>query len=197
MCWSCGALERHRSVWLYLDRNAGMLRPGMTIVHIAPEPMLGGRFRGLPDVRYLSGDLTAEFGPEILDVTALPYGDASIDAVVCNHVLEHVPDDAGAMREIHRVLKPTGWAMLLVPDVLGQDVTLEDPSISDPEERLRRFGQRDHVRRYGWDYVRRLSEAGFDVEVDRPEDALPPDLIRRCRLEKFGQVEPLFVCRPA
>ncbi len=96
------------------------------------------------------------------------------------------------MREMRRVLRPGGWAILLVPDIENQ-TTDEEPLIADPEEQLRRFGQRDHVRRYGWDYVGRLEEAGFRVVVDRPAETLPEELVTRCRLEKFGSVEPIFV----
>jgi SAM-dependent methyltransferase len=109
-------------------------------------------------------------------------------------VLEHVPDDRLAMRELARVLKPGGWAVLLIPDVAAEH-TDEDPSVSDPDVRRRRFGQHDHVRRYGWDYVNRLREAGFAVEVERPEEHLPERVIARYRLRKFGDVEPIFVCR--
>jgi SAM-dependent methyltransferase len=193
MCWTCGSLERDRSVWLYLDRHPELLRSDMTVVHVAPERRLGERLRQLPGVRYVGGDLLREFATERLDVTALPFDDESVDVVVCNHVLEHVPDDRKAMREIRRTLRPGGWALLLVPDVVGNDTTDEEPFIDDPDEQLRRFGQRDHVRRYGWDYVDRLTEAGFSVEVERPEMTLSRAEVERSRLEKLGEVEPLFV----
>jgi SAM-dependent methyltransferase len=194
LCWSCGALERHRSLWLFLDRHPELVWPGMSILHVAPEPILRDRLSAIAGVRYVSGDLTAEFGPERIDVTELHYDDGSFDLVVCNHVLEHVPDDRRAMRELARVLRPGGAAILLVPDVAGP-VTDEDPSIADPHERVRRFGQDDHVRRYGWDYVGRLRETGLEVEVERPEAILGDALVERYRLRKFGEVEPIFVAR--
>jgi ubiquinone/menaquinone biosynthesis C-methylase UbiE len=129
-----------------------------------------------------------------VDVTDIDFPDASFDAIFCNHVLEHVPDDRLALREIRRVLRPGGWASLLVPDV-DRPVTDEDPTVTDPHERLRRFGQRDHVRRYGYDYVDRLREAGFVPEVVKMDDVLPDDQLERMRLVKFGNVEPLFICR--
>jgi SAM-dependent methyltransferase len=86
----------------------------------------------------------------------------TFDVIFCSHVLEHVSDDRRAMREFRRVLRYDGWAILLVPAVAEK--TFEDPSVVDPAERLRRFGQEDHVRCYGPDYVDRLREAGFDVE---------------------------------
>jgi SAM-dependent methyltransferase len=193
-CWRCGSLERHRSLALFLDRHPELLWRDMSILHVAPEGMLRDRLAGVAGARYVSGDLTAELGPEEIDVTALQYDDASFDLVVCNHVLEHVPDDRRAIREIARVLRPGGAAILLVPDVEAA-VTDEDPSVTDPAERVRRFGQDDHVRRYGWDYVDRLREAGLRVDVERPGTLLPDALVARYRLRKYGAVEPLFLAR--
>jgi SAM-dependent methyltransferase len=196
ICWTCGSLERHRLVAHYFDDHPELTTPGMSILHIAPEEALARRLRAIPGAEYVGGDLTAQFGPVPIDVTAMQFADASFDAVLCNHVLEHVPDDRKAMAEIRRVLKPTGWALLLVPDVHA-DVTDEEPTISDPDEQLRRFGQDDHVRRYGWDYLTRLEEAGLHVDVIRSETLLPEETIERDRLRKFGEIEPLFFARPA
>lgn len=195
ICWLCGSMERHRVLWLYLDRHPELLSPGMSILHVAPERVLRRRFEAVPRVNYVGGDLTAEFGPERIDVTAIDYPDNSFDAVVCNHVLEHVPDDRLAMSEIRRVLKQGGWAVLMVPDV-EEPATIEDPEVSDPDEQLRRFGQRDHVRRYGWDYVDRLNGAGFDVEVVEMDKVLSDAEVELYRLKKIGRVEPIFLCRP-
>ena len=142
----------------------------------------------------MCGDLTATFGDEIIDVTNLCFGDRSFDAVICNHVLEHVADDRAAVRELRRVLATGGWAILLVPDVEGQS-TIEDPSIEDPSERSRLYGREDHVRKYGRDYLDRLADAGFVREAIDLADELPAHLIARYRLEKFHAVEPIFLCR--
>ncbi len=166
---------------------------------MAPENVLRNRLRSVPGAEYHGGDLTAEFGPERIDVTDLQFPDESMDIVVCNHVLEHVPDDRRAMSEIRRVLKPGGWALLLVPDLEGEtvlDATDEDATVTSPEERLRRFGQADHVRRYGWDYLQRLELAGLDPEVVDPATVFPPEVVERSRLAKHGAVEPLIFCRP-
>lgn len=197
ICWVCGSMERHRSIWLYLDLHPEMLRDGISILHVAPERILQRRLAAVPRATYVGGDLTREFGPERIDVTDIQFADDTFDAVVCNHVLEHVPDDRRAMSEIHRVLRPGGWALLQVPDLEWNDaaVTAESPSISDPEEQLRLYGQRDHVRRYGWDYVDRLAAAGLEVEVVRPELAFPSATIAEARLAKRGHVEPLFIGR--
>jgi SAM-dependent methyltransferase len=168
-----------------------MLFHGMRVLHVAPEASLQLRVRAIPGIRYVEGDNDDYWSTQMLDVTDLQFPDASFDAVICNHVLEHVPDDRRAMSEIRRVLAPGGWAMLLVPDVRDA-ATQEDLSITDPAERKARYGQVDHVRLYGWDYVDRLEDAGFVVQVERPEDLFDAETIERCRLKKFGELEPLF-----
>lgn len=188
-------MERDRLLWLFLDRRPELLAGADSILHVAPERALQGRLRAAAS-RYVTGDLDGAFGELRLDVTALPFDDASFDAIVCNHVLEHVPDDARAMRELRRVLRSDGWAILLVPDVEAP-ATLEDPSARTAADRLRLYGQEDHVRRYGWDYLDRLRAAGFEPEVVDLTDELDPAVVRRARLEKFGAVEPIFLCRAA
>jgi len=89
--------------------------------------------------------------------------DASFDVILCSHVLEHVHDDQRAMRELFRILRPGGWAMIQVP--ISSKPTFEDPSITEPAERERVFWQADHVRLYGLDIADRLLEAGFEVET--------------------------------
>ncbi len=103
-----------------------------------------------------------------MDITSIEFPDGHFDVIYCSHVLEHVEDDRKAMREFHRCLGEDGWAVLLVP--ITASTTFEDASIVDPKERLRAFGQEDHVRRYGPDYVERLQQAGFRVSVVRVAD---------------------------
>ena len=86
--------------------------------------------------------------------------------ILCSHVLEHVVDDRKAMRELHRVLHPSGWALIVVPIASRRDETFEDPAVLTPADRERVFGQADHVRIYGRDFKARLEEAGFTVSVE-------------------------------
>lgn len=176
-CPGCGALERHRLVWRYLeDRTDIFQRREMRMLHVAAEPCLASRLRHVVGAGYLTADLIQPADIK-MDITDIQFPDDSFDIVYCSHVLEHVPDDRKAMREFHRVLKPTGFALLLVPITVEQ--TVEDPSVTDPQERLRLFGQDDHVRRYGRDYIDRLREAGFSVEMIRADDFLTTDEIER------------------
>ena len=117
-----------------------------------------------------------------MDLTNLTFEDNSFDCIICYHVLEHIPDDKKAMRELYRVLKPTGWAILQVPLLKGIYETREDLSITSPEMRRKLYGQEDHVRYYGLDYKDRLESSGFDVRIDNFSATLAPALINRFRL---------------
>ncbi|HYI09016.1 MAG TPA: methyltransferase domain-containing protein [Thermoanaerobaculia bacterium] len=164
LCPRCGALERHRLVWLYLtDRTDLFDGRAKQMLHVAPEYALKPRLAKQLGTGYITADIEKGRAMVQLDLMDIQYPQDAFDVVYCSHVLEHVPDDRRAMRELHRVLKPDGWAVLLVPMSDGE--TLEDPSVVDPQERLRLYGQEDHVRLYGRDYVDRLREAGFTVTV--------------------------------
>jgi SAM-dependent methyltransferase len=152
---------------------------------VAPDRSLRTMLAALP-VTYVAGDKMEpgyDYPPGTvpLDVTGIPFPDDHFDVVICSHVLEHVPDDRKAMHELRRVLKPGGLAILLVP-MADMPVTDEDPTVTDPAERLRRFGQFDHVRTYGRDYFDRLREAGFTVTVERLADRLPATEVFRLGL---------------
>lgn len=169
--------------WLFLKQK-NVLQPGMRVLHVAPERCLSERLRLLPDVKYTAGDkFTPGYdyprGTMDLDITALPFGDDSFDLILCSHVLEHVPDDRTAMRELFRVLAPGGMAIVMVPIDLDRPVTDEDPTVTDPKERIRRFGQFDHVRQYGRDYTARLRTAGFTVLEDPLTERLSPEEVFR------------------
>jgi SAM-dependent methyltransferase len=166
LCPVCGSLDRHRLIYLYLRRRTDLFdgRP-KRMLHVAPEAQLSRLFAGASGIDYLSADLSSSTAMVHMDITAIEYPDQTFDVIYCSHVLEHVIDDRKAMRELHRVLRTGGWAILQVPISTAEE-TLEDPTITSPKDRERAFGQFDHVRRYGADYRDRLEEAGFSVEVD-------------------------------
>lgn len=168
-CAHCRALERHRLLWLFLHQRTDFFsHPPQRMLHVAPEQALESRFREIVGDGYITADAHPGRADVTMDITDIHYDAGTFDVVYCSHVLEHVLDDRQAMREIRRVLKPDGWAILLVP--INAETTFEDPTVVSPEERLRVFGQRDHVRIYGHDYSDRLREAGFTVSVTTPFD---------------------------
>jgi SAM-dependent methyltransferase len=131
-CPFCRALERHRLVWLYFGKRTDLFRqtPGK-MLHVAPEQCFEDRLRSRLGRNYVTADLADPRAMVKMDITDIPYPDESFEVIYCSHVLEHVPDDQKAMKEFYRVLKPGGWAILLVP--ITADKTFEDPAIVDPE----------------------------------------------------------------
>jgi SAM-dependent methyltransferase len=149
-----------------------MLTGSEALLHLAPEPMLGRRLPAKVG-EYVSADIEAGRAAVQADITALPFPDERFDLVICSHVVEHVPDDRAAMREMQRVLRPGGVALIQTPVNYDQVATYEDPDAADPDERLRRFSQSDHVRVFAPDLRERLEEAGFDVTVADAADLGP------------------------
>ena len=137
-CPFCDSIERHRFFWLYLQRRTDLLtNPPKKALHIAPEQSLERKLRPLFGDGYLTADLLEPNVDMKMDIMDIPFPDGTFDFIYCSHVLEHVPDDRKAMREFYRLLTPNGIAVLPVP--IAVEVTDEDPSITDPKERLRRF----------------------------------------------------------
>lgn len=161
------------------------------MLHVAPEACFSDRLKQQLGDGYISADLYSSLAMVKMDITDIQYADGHFDVIYCSHVLEHVDDDRKAMREFHRVLKPNGWAALLVP--ITADVTHEDPGITDPARRLEIFGQEDHVRRYGPDYIDRLTEAGFKVVKHQVADLFSAqDATRMGLTPASGDI---FICK--
>jgi SAM-dependent methyltransferase len=194
LCWRCGSHERHRAQWLLFERRPRLLAEARALLHFAPEWCLRRRLQVIPDVRYVTGDLVQPDVDLRLDIESLDLPDASFDAVICSHVLEHVSDDRAAMTELRRITAPGGWCLVMVPIDLDRDVTYEDPDITTPAERERAFLQHDHVRLYAPDICQRLAQAGFEVECIQPRDEFGTSLFERCRLV---EADYLIFCRPA
>ena len=125
------------------------------------------RMEKLHGEKYITADIESPLAKVKMDIHQIPFEDDYFDVALCNHVLEHVTDDLKAMREIYRVLKPGGWAIMQVPFFHPvPEKTFEDKHITDPKEREKIFGQDDHVRKFGNDYADRLRSAGFKVKED-------------------------------
>ncbi|SFU44055.1 Methyltransferase domain-containing protein [Pustulibacterium marinum] len=161
------SLERHRLLWLYLKSETDFFTGTHKVLHFAPEQAFYKRFRKLKNLEYTTTDLNSPLADVKADICNLPFDDNSYDIILCNHVLEHIPDDTKAMHELFRVLKPSGFAILQIPQDYNRETTFEDNTITDPKKRAEIFGQYDHVRVYGLDYFDKLRSIGFKVdEVD-------------------------------
>ncbi len=167
LCPSCLSLERHRLIWLYLQRTTDFFTSRKKVLHIAPEACFILRFEKIHGADYITGDIESPLAKVKMDIHQIPFDANTFDVVLCNHVLEHVDSDIKAMSEINRVLRSGGFAILQVPFFHPiPDVTVEDLSITDPRERERLFGQDDHVRKFGKDYTKRIAEAGLVAVED-------------------------------
>lgn len=171
-CHNCNSLERHRLIWSYINRKE-LLKPGMSILHVAPEKV----FYELLAMQYQSDYVPCDLNPQRFDfantvpviqadITQTLFKSNAFDLILCNHVLEHVPEDRKAMSELYRVMKKGGVGIFQVPVDYERESTYEDFSIQSKRGRTKAFGQYDHVRWYGKDYKDRLTNAGFTVKID-------------------------------
>ena len=194
VCPVCRSLDRDRLLYAYLSANLIRRNGPIQLMHFAPEPALRSILSKLPNVAYTSADLTRKDVTLNLDIRNLHnIEDQRYSLVICNHVLEHIDDDARALSELYRILAPGSQAILQVPFSRQIENTLEDPSIIAPDERRKHFGQRDHVRIYQLDdYLRRVSNAGFDVTLE-PATKLADQ--RSCEELGLNPDEPLVVAR--
>ena len=172
ICPTCHCHERQRALWLYFQKNKNLINDGTRILHFAPEKQFKELFTS-KDTEYH----TADFNPgdyadadEKIDIQDIPYDDNYFDLILCSHVLEHVPDDMRALRELRRVLKPQGIALIMVPMngvsynlPYDEFKTLEKDEYNTPELREKHYGQFDHLRLYGADFKQRIFESGFEL----------------------------------
>lgn len=186
------SLERHRLLWLYLKNETEFFSKKLKVLHFAPEQCFLKRFRKLKNIDYTTTDLLSPIADVKADICDLPFNDNTYDFILCNHVLEHIPDDTKAMQELFRVLKPNGTAILQIPQDLNRDTTFEDDSITDKKERAEIFGQYDHVRIYGLDYFDKLHSIGFEVdEVDYTSKLSDAEIKKYCLAK--GEIIPVVI----
>lgn len=202
------SLERHRLLWLYLknetdffkveDSNSKIIRlrqarsdnAKLKVLHFAPEQAFYKRFRKMKNLEYTTTDLESPLADVKADICDLPFKDNSFDIILCNHVLEHIPDDTKAMHELYRVLKIGGVGIFQIPQDLNREVTFEDNTITDKKERARIFGQYDHVRVYGRDYFNKLRSIGFKVdEIDYSQKLSREEIEKYCLTK--GEILPI------
>lgn len=187
-CPACGSLERQRMIWLFLERHTDIADGRRKhVLHIAPEPCLTNRLVRLRNLSYLSGDIASPLAMEKMDITAIRHPADSFDAILVSHVIQHIPDEAKAMSELFRVLKPGGWGVF-VENIRGT-VTTEDPAAGTPEARRQVFGDSTYVRRYGQDLPQRLARHGFEARLEhfRAE-------FSAADIQRFGLGSEQYIC---
>ena len=191
LCPNCLALERHRLLWIYLKNKTSLFKKEQRLLHIAPEYCFIDRFESLQNLDYVTADIESPLAKVKMDIHQMPFDDNSFHCALCNHVMEHLTDDRQAMKEILRVLKPGGWAIIQVPFFPPlPEHTFEDPGITKPEDRMKYYGQKDHVRLYGKDYKDRLENCGFQVIEDHYVETLSSDILSKFALPK----EAIYFC---
>lgn len=184
------SLERHRLLWLYLQNETDFFSAPKKVLHFAPEQAFYKRFRNQKNLDYTTTDLLSPLADVKADICNLPFLDNMFDVILCNHVLEHIPNDTKAMQELYRVLKPGGMGIFQIPQDLSREKTFEDNSITDKKERAKIFGQYDHVRIYGRDYFDKLRSIGFEVIEEDYTKKLPEDLVEKYCLAP-GEIIPV------
>lgn len=184
------SLERHILLWLYLKNETNFFSNKLKVLHFAPEQAFYKRFRNMSNLDYVTTDLNSPLADVKADICNLPFENNEFDVILCNHVLEHIPDDTKALQELYRVLKKGGLGIFQIPQDLNRDISFEDNTITDRKERAKIFGQYDHVRIYGRDYFEKLREIGFKVsEVDYTSTFSDDDISKYCLAK--GEIIPV------
>ena len=186
------SLERHRLLWLYLKRETTFMKDKKKVLHIAPEQSFYRRFKEIEFWNYITLDLNSPLADIKADITNLPFGNNSFDLIICNHVLEHIQDDMIAIKEIYRVLKQNGVAIMQIPIDLERPKTFEDSKIKSNKKREESFGQYDHVRIYGRDFFERLGSVGFKTKKINYTKELSEEEIKRFSIIK-GEIIPIGI----
>lgn len=196
LCPGCFSLERHRLVYQYLKDKTGVFTKPMRVLHFAAEKCINEKLTQNKELEYETADLLNQFMAMIevkpkhqMSVTDIQFPDNHFDLILCNHVLEHVPDDVKAMSELYRVMKPGGLGIFQVPIDAKTDEIKEDYSLG-PDDRKKYYGSIDHVRMYAEKgYINRLSSVGFQVEANDFRKQLDGDRLR------LDAKENLILCR--
>ena len=184
LCPGTLSLERHRLLWLYLDRETNFLSSNLKVLHVAPEQVFYKKFKKLKNWEYFTFDLNSPIADIKGDLISTNFKNEYFDLIICNHVLEHIEDDKSALDEMYRILKYNGISILQVPINVKRENTFEDLSIKSKIQREKYFGQYDHVREYGLDFKDRVEQAGFKVEMINYSEKISEDLVIKYGLMK-------------
>lgn len=188
LCPHCLSLERHRLMWLWLKEKSDFFTANHKVLHVAPEYAFLKRFEKFSNLDYITADLESPLAKVKMDIQNIPFPENSFDVIFCNHILEHVDDYQLALHEMYRVMKPGGWGIIQSPINVKREATFEDKSIVTHEERIKAFGQYDHVREFGLDYAERLGECGFHVSIEKLVEEIGDEKIARYGLLSYDAI---------
>ncbi len=200
-CPNCDSLHRQRLLWKYIHERTNLLSgKRVKLMEVAPDLPFFNLFNNNPGIRYYPCDIAPGkekylyFPGKIkdADITHLPFESKYFDVILCSHVLEHVVDDISAMKEMFRVLRGGGWVLIQSPVFYNIEKTLEDPDVVTPEGRELKFGQLDHLRKYGRDFKNRLSNSGFTIDEIDYVNSFPEEDIKRFGFDRY---ERIYLCR--
>lgn len=191
ICPMCGSFDRNRWFMYVLSNYTNVFVGRLRVLHFAPEPNVSERIRSNPNCDYYSVDIKAGRAMHVADILDIPYRDSFFDYVILNHVMEHISNEYVAMKEIQRVLKICGKMIISFPICTDID-TFEDTNICSDEDRLKHYGQEDHVRLYGRDYIGRMEKYGWQVEVYTPQEKCS-----RQEIDKYGFIDSdvIMICK--
>lgn len=179
MCPTCGSLERHRLMVLYLKFKTDFFLKKAKALHFSPHPFLQKKFMEIPNLEYVSVDLDGNKVMYNMDITNLLFEDNTFDCILCYHILEHVKNDNLALKELFRVLKPKGWAIIQTVVNPKFEKTFEDSNIIDSKIREQLYGHKNHLRIYGRDYRDKLEKVGFNVKIDKFAFKIDEEKVKR------------------
>jgi SAM-dependent methyltransferase len=189
ICPKCKSLKRHRFIYLFLEKIGLLENSKLKVLHIAPEKCFSKIFEKIWNKNYITGDLNNKNAKIKMDITNIPFKNGTFDFILCSHVLEHIEDDKKAMGEFFRVLGKNGVVIIMVP--IFRQKTYENFKIKSPNERLKYFGQKDHVRKYGLDIIKKMEKIGFKVKIISPKNILSQAKIKKYAL---GPNHKIFYC---
>jgi len=183
-CEKCDSQERHRFMWEYIKKNQHIIK-NKQVVHCGSEFCLFKPISKLTKT-YNKIDINPRPDQIQMDILNMVFESESIDTFICSHVLEHIKDDNKAMKEVARILKKDGIAILLVP-INGRENTTEflTPNKED-------F---DHYRNYGYiDFIDKLKLYFTSVKRILPQDILDERVIDLCSLS-YEKDQGIFECK--
>lgn len=188
-CPYCGSMDRNRWAYWILQKETDIFTQSCRVLHFAPEEGIRKKIEENKLCDYYAGDIVLKKGVHYVDVTDIPFKNDFFDYIIINHVLEHVKDENKAFEELKRVLKEDGRLILSFP-IAKQIETLEVKTFND-EERLQKYGQKDHIRLYGRDYRERIEKHGFIAH-----EYIPNQILEGTDIIKYGFLKEdiLLIC---